>query len=121
MHLEGPWLSTTGKKKGKKKNTKKKVELKEETRHSVWGIFFIVLALIITLSVFKMAGMVGDFIYSTLSSIFGFGYYILPIILAVIGFSFLKEESHPKLFAFYFFLTQIIVFLKTIFFRNHFF
>ena len=79
-------------KKGKKKGGRK-VELKDETRYSVWGIVFLVLGLLITLSVFKMAGPVGDFIDSKLSLFFGFGYYILPILLVIIGYSFLKKEK----------------------------
>ncbi|MFA6515177.1 MAG: DNA translocase FtsK 4TM domain-containing protein [Candidatus Paceibacterota bacterium] len=81
-------------KRGKKRNkNSKRVELKEETRYSIWGIGFIVLGILITLSVFKMAGVVGDFVYSNLSAFFGFGYYILPILLVVIGYSFLKKEK----------------------------
>jgi len=80
-------------KRGKKKNKNmKKVELKEETRLSIWGIGFLVLGLLITLSVFNMAGVVGNFIYSNLNAFFGFGYYLLPILLIVIGYSFLKKE-----------------------------
>ena len=77
-------------KKGYRKN--KKIKLKEETRYSVWGIGFLVIGLLVVLSIFKMAGVVGDFIYSGLSSFFGFGYYILPIILFVIGYHLLKKE-----------------------------
>jgi S-DNA-T family DNA segregation ATPase FtsK/SpoIIIE len=76
----------------RKYKKQKKVELKEEARYSIWGIVFIALALIITLSIFKMAGVAGDFIYSGLSSFFGFGYYILPILLVVVGISFMKKE-----------------------------
>ena len=80
-------------KQGDKKNKKgKKVELKEEVRYSIWGIGFMVFGLLIALSVFKMAGPVGDFIYDKLYSFFGFGYFILPIILVVVGYSFLKKE-----------------------------
>jgi len=82
----------TSPRKGKKKNGKNKVELKEETRYSIWGIGFIVLGLLITLSIFKMAGVVGGFIYSTLSSFLGLGYYILPILLVIVGISFMKKE-----------------------------
>lgn len=70
----------------------KKNKLKEETRYSIWGIAFIVLAILVSLSVFNMAGIVGDFIYSSLSFVFGFGYYLLPIMLVVIGYSFMKKE-----------------------------
>jgi S-DNA-T family DNA segregation ATPase FtsK/SpoIIIE len=70
----------------------KKIQLKEETRYSLWGIGFIVLGLLITLSVFNMAGVVGEFIYNSLSSFLGFGYYLLPILLVIIGYSFMKKE-----------------------------
>jgi len=77
---------------GKNKNKSRKPELKEETRFSVWGIAFIVLGILITLSVFKMAGVVGDFIYKLFGAFFGFGYFLLPILLVVVGYSFLRKE-----------------------------
>jgi len=76
----------------RKKNGKKKTQLKEETRYSIWGIGFIVFGVLVVLSVFKMAGVVGDFIYSILNSFLGLGYYLLPILLIVIGVSFMKKE-----------------------------
>jgi len=76
----------------KAKARQRKVKLKEETRYSIWGIIFIVLGILITLSMFDMAGPVGNFIYSKLSAFFGFGYYIIPILLLVLGNSFLKKE-----------------------------
>ncbi|MFA6393146.1 MAG: DNA translocase FtsK 4TM domain-containing protein [Candidatus Paceibacterota bacterium] len=80
-------------KKGKKSNKKGrgKVELKDETRQSIWGISFLVFGLLILLTMFRLAGPAGDFIYKILSALFGFGYYLLPIILAVVGISFLKN------------------------------
>lgn len=85
--------TTTRKKSGKNKNNSKKVQLKEETRYSIWGIIFLVLGLLVTLSIFDMAGIVGDFIFSSLSALFGLGYYLLPIILVVVGISFLRKEK----------------------------
>ncbi len=79
-------------KKGKKKNGKK-IELKEETRYSIWGIGFMVLGLLVILSIFRMAGVVGNFIYTILNSFLGVGYYLLPILLVLIGFSFMKKEK----------------------------
>ncbi len=70
----------------------RKIKLKEETRYSIWGIIFFVIGFLVLLSIFKMAGVVGDFIYSGLSSIFGVGYYLLPILLGVMGYSFMKTE-----------------------------
>ena len=40
---------------------------------------------------FKLAGIAGEFIQEIFSSLFGFGYYLLPIILGIIGISFLKK------------------------------
>jgi len=79
--------------KGKKskKNRRRKLELKEETTESIWGIVFLVLGLLILLSIFKLAGVAGNFIYKILSSFFGFGYYLLPIILGIVGVSFMRK------------------------------
>ena len=76
---------------GKYKNRRKKVELKDETRSSIWGIGFLFFALFILLSIFKIAGSLGEFVYSVLNTFFGLGYFILPIILAVVGISFMKK------------------------------
>jgi S-DNA-T family DNA segregation ATPase FtsK/SpoIIIE len=76
---------------GKYKNKRKKIELKDETRSSIWGIGFLFFALFILLSIFKIAGSLGEFVYSILNTFFGLGYFILPIILAVVGISFLKK------------------------------
>ncbi|NCU28409.1 MAG: DNA translocase FtsK [Candidatus Moranbacteria bacterium] len=75
----------------KNKNTKK-IELKEEARYSIWGIGFIVFGAIMILSIFEMAGIVGSFIFNTLHTFLGFGYYLLPIILIIVGVSFLKKQ-----------------------------
>jgi len=82
-----------GPKRGRKngKNGKRKTELKEETTQSIWGIGFIVLGLLILLTIFELAGTAGDFILKILSSFFGFGYYLLPILLGIIGISYLKN------------------------------
>ncbi len=78
-----------GRKPGKK--GRKKVELKEETTESIWGVGFLVLGLLILLSIFELAGVAGDFIYRILNGLFGFGYYILPILLVIIGISFMRN------------------------------
>jgi len=97
-------------KKGNKKNKNNtRVELKEDARYSIWGIAFIVLGLLVVLSVFKMAGLVGNFIYSVLSSFLGLGYYLLPILLVIVGVSFLKKQRPQiaKTHAVFGFLTLI--------------
>jgi len=73
------------------KNKKNKVELKDETRQTIWGVAFIFLALFILLPVFKIGGSLGGYVYSILNSFFGLGYFLLPVILAFIGISFLRK------------------------------
>lgn len=79
-------------KSSKTRGKQSKKKLKEETRYSVWGIIFFVIGFLILLSIFKAAGMVGEGIYWTLNSIFGLGYYLLPILFIAVGFSFMKKE-----------------------------
>jgi hypothetical protein len=64
-------VEITSKQGNKKNNGSKKIELKEEIRYSIWGIGFMFLALLITLSAFKLAGPAGDFIYKELSAFLG--------------------------------------------------
>lgn len=73
------------------KNKKRKVEIKEDAKYSIWGIGFMFFGIFIILSIFKIAGIAGEFIYSILKSFLGFGYYILPIILIVLGISFMRK------------------------------
>ncbi len=91
--IENDDVEITSKQGNKKNNGNKKVEMKEEIRYSIWGIGFMFLALLITLSAFKLAGPAGDFIYKELSAFLGLGYFILPILLVVVGYSFLKKEK----------------------------
>src|SRR5574344_811531 len=83
---------STSKRGGNGNKNAKKVELKEEARYNIWGIGFIVFGAIMILSIFEMAGIVGSFIFQALHSLLGFGYYLLPIILVVVGVSFLKKQ-----------------------------
>jgi S-DNA-T family DNA segregation ATPase FtsK/SpoIIIE len=75
----------------KNKPERKKIELKEETRHSILGIVFFVFALFIILSFFKSAGIAGIFFYDVFNSFFGIGYFFLPILLIILGVSFMRK------------------------------
>ena len=50
----------------------------------------VVLGLFIVLSIFNVAGVAGKFFYKTFSSVFGLGYYVLPILLVLVGISFMR-------------------------------
>jgi S-DNA-T family DNA segregation ATPase FtsK/SpoIIIE len=80
-------------KRGKKKSSNKrsKVDLKETTIKSIWGICFLLLGLLILL--FGLAGVAGDFMYTYLNAFFGIGYYLLPIVLGIVGVAFIRRDE----------------------------
>ena len=73
------------------KKTKKKTPLKSETKESIWGVVLLVFGLIILLSFFKGAGVVGIFIHKILYAFLGFGYFLSPIIFGIIGVSLMRK------------------------------
>ncbi len=84
--------STNGKSRSNKNNNNK-IKLKDETKRNIWGIGFLVLCLLILLSIFRLAGVAGNFLYEVLNSLLGLGYYLLPIILGVAGISFIRHRE----------------------------
>lgn len=66
--------------------------LKRETIHAVFSIMFFAIALLSILASFSKAGVVGRYFYDFLSLLLGVGYFILPLILILLGISFLKES-----------------------------
>ena len=79
-----------------KSEPKKEIErLSPETKSIIWGVILVVFGLLVFLSVFGIAGVVGNSIYSGLHPLLGFGYYLFPIGLVLLGVSFLKKDK-PK-------------------------
>ncbi len=71
--------------------------IKEETLETIWAISFFIVAIFLVLIAFSgnsiesENGSVGRAIFHGLKYLFGIGYYLLPLILSVLGISFLKE------------------------------
>jgi DNA segregation ATPase FtsK/SpoIIIE, S-DNA-T family len=82
----------------KKENFKRKEsfsKLKTETKHGIWAILFFVLALFFLMAIptFGMAGKAGEFVYEFFNYFLGIGYVLLPLLLVLLGSSFLKSET----------------------------
>jgi S-DNA-T family DNA segregation ATPase FtsK/SpoIIIE len=87
----------------KKKNKKRKKDegeklsflsnLGEETVEGVTAIIFIIVSIFLFIAAFGQAGIVGAKAYTFLKFLFGIGYYLIPIILLILGISFLKSLS----------------------------
>ena len=68
------------------------LRLHPETKKSIWAVILFGVALILLLAGFQNAGPAGNFLYDIFRSLFGWGYYLLPLILVVIGGVFLTSE-----------------------------
>jgi S-DNA-T family DNA segregation ATPase FtsK/SpoIIIE len=69
-------------------------ELRKETWQTVLAIISFGLAILTVLAVFHKAGFVGDFAFRVLQKLMGIGYFLFPILLVMIGISFLKGVEH---------------------------
>lgn len=70
--------------------------LSDEARRSIWGICFILIGLVLLMSIFSLAGVTGDFVYSTIKPLLGLGFYLLPFICVAVGIS-IMQKNKPKL------------------------
>lgn len=98
---------------GRKKKVEEKESffknIREETLETIWAISFFIVAIFLVLIAFggnasgSENGTVGRAIFNGLKYLFGIGYYLLPLILSVLGISFLKEIKNnlavPKVIA----------------------
>jgi DNA segregation ATPase FtsK/SpoIIIE, S-DNA-T family len=99
---------------GRKKKKKKKDGLlssfREETIETVFAIGFFVVAALLIFASFGNGGIVGENIALLLTRLFGLGYYLLPVILIILGISFFREIKSnlaiPKV------LASIILFIS---------
>jgi S-DNA-T family DNA segregation ATPase FtsK/SpoIIIE len=66
--------------------------IKKETRNGIFSVVSFVVALFFILSAFGNAGPAGKFFFEVLTYLFGLGYYLLPVILMLLGVSYLRSE-----------------------------
>lgn len=69
----------------------KRRAIRQETKHSLLAVFSFVAALILVLAFFGKAGVVGNGIEYILRIIFGAGFVVTPVLLALSGISFLRS------------------------------
>lgn len=64
--------------------------LKKETRSTAIAVLFFLLAIFFILAPFAKAGVAGDTLYSVLKMLFGYGFFLLPLIFILLGISFMR-------------------------------
>ena len=67
--------------------------LKTHTKHGIIAVMLFVVALFFVMSAFSKAGVAGEFVYEKLHYLLGVGYLLLPLLLILLGSSFLKSEA----------------------------
>lgn len=65
--------------------------LKEETLETIWAILFFLTSLFLLLASLNKGGVVGTKVFELFSFLFGIGYFLIPLVLIILGISFLKE------------------------------
>ncbi len=83
----------------KKKDKKKDKEgnllgLSQETKNSIYGILMFMVAVLATLSFFDLAGVAGEYFNSISHTLFGWGFFLIPFALVIMGVAFIKSVSH---------------------------
>ena len=68
------------------------LRLHPDTKKSVWGIAFLGVAIILFLASFKNAGPFGEFLYKIFGNLFGWGYYLLPLVFLIMSIVFFSSE-----------------------------
>ncbi|MEK9168574.1 MAG: hypothetical protein AAB698_02125, partial [Patescibacteria group bacterium] len=67
-------------------------KLHPDTKKSVWAVVFFGIAAVLVLASFKNAGPLGNFLFRIFEGLFGWGYYLLPLIFLIIAGVFLISE-----------------------------
>ncbi|MEK7168220.1 MAG: DNA translocase FtsK, partial [Patescibacteria group bacterium] len=62
------------------------------TKKSIWAVVFFGIAAVLVLASFKNAGPLGNFLFRIFEGLFGWGYYLLPLIFLIIAGVFLISE-----------------------------
>ena len=73
-------------------------DIGQETKNSIWGVVSFSLMLVSVLSFFGKAGRGGEAFSSIAHTLFGYGFFIIPIALAFLGVSFFKS-IHRKIYS----------------------
>jgi len=106
---------------GRKKKKKESLfsEMKEETVETIMAILFFVFAALLLLATFGQGGLVGEKVVQFSTFLFGIGFYLIPVILIILGISFFKEIKNnfatPKIVASFFLFISSLAFVELTF------
>jgi S-DNA-T family DNA segregation ATPase FtsK/SpoIIIE len=67
--------------------------LEPDTKKSVWAVVFFCVSVLLTLAAFGSAGPLGGFFYGFLEKMFGWGYWLFPLIFLALAGVFISSEK----------------------------
>ena len=83
-----------GQKKKKERARGKSIfSLPEEIRKWIWGVFILVLAMIVALSFFDLAGVAGKAVMTGLTFLIGEAVFLIPLIFVLGGLVFSRRNT----------------------------
>jgi len=80
-------------------NKKPLFDLEDQTKKAILAILFFSFAIIVVLSIWHKAGPLGDLIFRGFNYLFGWGYFVLPIVFLMMALEFLKSRRQNVYFA----------------------
>ncbi len=72
------------------------VSVRSDTKRSMLGIIFFILAVFFTLSAYSIAGPVGSAVFDGLSAFLGAGYVFVPLLLFLLGLSLMRHVDFEE-------------------------
>ena len=67
-------------------------DLEDQTKKAILAVLFFSFAIIITLSIWHKAGPFGELVFQGFNYLFGWGYFILPLVFLIMAYEFLKSR-----------------------------
>ncbi len=80
-------------KNGEKNNGSSYFDVSQETKNSIWGVGSVILAIVAILSFIGQAGTAGSYFSAFSYSLFGWGYFLVPLAFVMLGVAFFKSIS----------------------------
>ena len=95
-----------------RKERESRFDISQETKNSIWGIGSFILAVLAILSFVGKAGWAGEGFDIFARSLFGWGFFIVPVAFLLLGFAFVKSISrkiyHSAVFGTLLFVTSVL-------------
>ena len=74
-------------------------DLEDQTKKAILAILFFSFAIVISLSIWHLAGPFGELVFKGFNYLFGWGYFALPVVFLIMTFEFLKSRRKHIYFA----------------------